>query len=261
MITGRSSGVERIHDTWRGTGAVGREPRLRPRASVLGVPMLWRHHVLIAALALLPACSGAAKAPVRQSEAEHSAAPLTVEAKVEAARAGHVDPDLIPSLTAQTQRKMEAGDFQAAVQTAEPLVQMMEIVHGPNAVQTAPSLEVLADIYCNLKRCAESVALLERARDIYRAGGEPTKVAYIRTLNSLGAIWYVLGEPARAEPVLKESLAQSEARFGANSTQAGIACSLLANIYKAEGKTADAAAMKARADKLIPAQPAGKRPQ
>jgi hypothetical protein len=216
---------------------------------------------LLALCALLAACSDAAKQPVRQPTPTPTPGPPSIEAKLQEARAGHVDPNFIPYLTVQTQKTMEVGDFQAALQTAEPLVQMSEIVHGPDAIKTAPNLEVLADIYCNLGRCAESVPLLERARAIYKSGGAPTKVAHIRTLNSLGASWDLLGQPARAEPVLKESLALSEAQFGANSPQVGVACWLLVDTYTAQGKTAAATAMKARANKLMPVRPPSPQPK
>ena len=177
-----------------------------------------------------------------------------IDDKLRAAREGHVDPDFAALLNAQTQRKMQAGDFAGAVRTAEPLAQLTEIVHGPNDPNTAAAQEMLADIYCNLDRCAESVTLLERAGAIYQQHGEEGQVPYIRTLNSLGASWNLLGQPDRAEPVLKESLSRSQQIFGANSPQVGIAYWLLMTTYTAQGKSNEAAAAKAHAEKLLQAR-------
>jgi len=208
----------------------------------------------MAGLAWLGGCGSAEKAPAKQPTPSPDSTQRWIDDKLRAAREGHVDPDFAALLAAQTQRKMQAGDFPGALRTAEPLAQLTEIVHGPNDPNTAASLEMLADIYCNLDRCAESVTLLERAGTIYQQSGEDGRVSYVRTLNSIGASWNLLGQPDRAEPVLKESLSRSEQIFGANSPQVGITYWLLMNTYTAQGKSNEAAAAKARAEKLLQAR-------
>ena len=204
-------------------------------------------------LALLVARPGPAT-PTAQSDPEHEVGPELVARKVQEARAGTVDPVFASFLGVQTQAKIRAGDFQAAVRTAEPLVQYSEVAYGRADPRTAAALETLADVYCHLERCAESVPLIERASAVYRAGGTQEETDYVRTLNSLGAAWIHLAKAERAEPVLLQSLKLSEARFGRESRQAGVACLLLAVVYTVQGKDARAATYRERGNRLV-AQP------
>jgi len=211
---------------------------------------MWRIVVLMG-MALLGACSQTAKAPAKPAGSDQETEQQWIDDKMRDARAGHVDPDFVSLLSGQTQRKLLAGDFQGALITAEPLAQVTEIVNGPNSPKTASALEMLADLYCNLDRCAESIALLERAGAIYQQQGQPGRVPYVRTLNSIGASWNLLGQPARAEPVLKQSLALSQQYFGTDSREVGVVYWLLMSSYSAQGRNTDADAAKAKAQKLL----------
>ncbi len=106
---------------------------------------------------------GAPRQPVR-SHADYEAGQRWVEDKLQQARAGNVDSGFANFLEIQTQLKIQAGDYKSAVHTAEPLATLTEIVHGPNSLETAAALEVLAQVYCEVDRCDESPALLERAQ-------------------------------------------------------------------------------------------------
>jgi hypothetical protein len=45
-----------------------------------------------------------------------------------------------PLLMIQTPLKIQAGDYWTAVDTAEPLATLVEIVHRPNSLETATAL-------------------------------------------------------------------------------------------------------------------------
>ena len=195
---------------------------------------------------------GAGRPATQRHERDYEAADRYVQDKLQAARDGKPDPAFETFLAVQTQMRMQAGDYRTALHTAKPLSEYEEIVHGPRALETAAALEMLAEVHCNLKQCAEGIPLLERAAVIYRQRGREATVAYIRTLNSLGAAWTLEKRPDRAQPVLKQSLALSEQRFGDESEQVGVVCWLLVGAYDAEGKTVEASAARTRAERLLP---------
>ena len=202
-------------------------------------------------LAALTLARPTAAAPTPHSDPEHEVSPQILEQKMQQARDGKVDQVFASFLAVQTQLKMGARQYDAAVRTAEPLVQYSEIIYGPNDTKTAAALETLADVYCNLDRCGEGIPLIERASTIYRAGGPAEQPAFVRTLNSLGAAWLREGKPDRAESTLKQSLEVSQARFGSESREVGVVCLLLSAAYSAEGKTAEASANRERGRRLI----------
>lgn len=202
-------------------------------------------------LAALTLAHPAAATPTPHSDSEQEVSPQILEQKMQQARAGKVDQVFASFLAVQTQLKMGARRYDAAVRTAEPLVQYSELIYGRNDPKTAAALETLADVYCNLDRCAEGIPLLERASTIYHEGGAAEQPAFVRTLNSLGAAWLRVGKPDRAESILRQSLELSQARFGRESREVGIVCLLLSAAYAAEGKTAEASANRDRGQRLI----------
>ncbi|MFQ5669295.1 MAG: tetratricopeptide repeat protein [Acidobacteriota bacterium] len=123
--------------------------------------------------------------------------------------------------------KAQSGEWSTAVHTAEPLVEMQQIVDGPDSSELADALVMLADVYSNLDRLPEAQAALQRAVLITRKHRATDPVAHIRSLNALGATYILLSAPRDAEPVLVEALKLAEQQFGSESTEVGVTARLL----------------------------------
>jgi|GEM_PF-627976 len=211
---------------------------------------MWMPALVI--LIVLGGCSSSRQVASEPDSDSRKRAEQYTEQKLQDAREGKPDPNYESFLVIQTRLKVESGQYQTAVHTAEDLLQYYEIVHGPNAMHTGLALEWLGDIYYNLNRRDEGIALLERALAVYRQHGQEAIVDRIRTMNSLGSIFLLQGKPDRAEPILEESLAHSEAHFGVDSPEVGLVCSLLSKIYADQGKAAESSEMKKRSQRLLP---------
>jgi tetratricopeptide (TPR) repeat protein len=176
----------------------------------------------------------------------------SVRSKLEEARRGQVDRPFLSFLVVQTQLKAQSGEWGTALHTAKPLVEMQEIVHGSESPELADALVMLADVYSNLDRLPEAQASLERSVSVTRRHRATNPVAHLRSLNALGATYNLLAAPREAEPVLLEALELAEQNFGPDSAEVGVTAWLLASSYSARGKSEKAAALRGRAERLLP---------
>jgi tetratricopeptide (TPR) repeat protein len=204
------------------------------------------------ALAAVLFSLGLAVAATAEPGQDYEAGAEYVRAKLEEARRGHVDRSFLTFLVLQTQLKAQSAEWSTAVHTAEPLVEMQEIVHGPDSPELADALLMLADVYSNLDRLPEARASLQRSVLITRKHRAKNPVAHIRSLNALGATYNLLYAPRDAEPVLVEALELAEQQFGPESTEVGVTAWLLASAYSAQGNTEKASALRERAERLLP---------
>lgn len=209
---------------------------------------------LVLALAVAAASSACAHKGY-DDQKDYDAGAAYVREKLDEARHGQVDQSFFSFLVIQTRLTSRSGDWATAVHTAEPLVQMDEIVYGPDSLQLANDLMTLADVYANLDRLPEAEAPLQRAVSITRKHQADDPVAHIRALNSLGATYDLLSRPEEAEPVLVEALGLAEQRFGADSPEVGVTAWLLSASYSAQGDAEKASALRARAERLLPKKP------
>ena len=183
---------------------------------------------------------------------DYEAGAAYVRQKLDEARDGQVDQSFLTFLLVQTQVKMQAGEWNTAVHTAEPLVEMQEIVHGPESPELADALGALADVYSNLNRLPEAEPLLKRSVSITRMHKATLPVAHLRALNSLGATYNLLSRFRDAEPPLVEALDLAQQQFGPDAPQVGVTEWLLAASYKGQGKAEQAARAQERAEHLLP---------
>jgi len=132
------------------------------------------HHLTRLVLACLVAIGGCSvpRQPVDDGK-DYEAADRWVEEKLQEAREGNVDPGFAKALMGLSQFSLLQGNYRTAVHTVEPLAELVEIVHGPDAIETAEMLELLAKVYCQIDRCAESKPLMERAASIRAALVDP----------------------------------------------------------------------------------------
>jgi len=183
---------------------------------------------------------------------DYEAGAAYVRQKIDEARHGQVDQSFVKFLLIQTQVKMQSGEWSTAVHTAEPLVEIQEIVHGPESPELADALGTLADIYSNLDRLPDAEPLLKRSVSITRKHKATLPVAHIRALNSLGATYNLLSRFRDAEPPLVEALDLAQREFGPAAPQVGATEWLLAASYKGQGKAEQATRAQERAERLLP---------
>jgi hypothetical protein len=92
------------------------------------------------ALAAVLLWLGLALAATAEPGKSYEAGAEYVRAKLEQARRGQVDRSFLTFLVLQTQLKAQSGEWSTAIHTAEPLVEMQEIVHGPDSPELADAL-------------------------------------------------------------------------------------------------------------------------
>lgn len=202
---------------------------------------------MLIGLVVLLATSPFAQQPDESNARDYEKGARYVREKLEEARAGNVDASFLSFLTIQTHLKVSTQEYDAAVHTAEPLLELTEVMKGPESVETARVLEMLADIYSNIDQLQDSVPLLHRASNIYAKTKDKDPTPYIRTLISLGATYLFLDDGEKAETVLLEALSLAEGESGTESQPVGITSCILAGVYSKLGRTVQEAAARARA--------------
>jgi tetratricopeptide (TPR) repeat protein len=133
------------------------------------------------------------------------------------------------NLTRLANQRQNADDFPAAEALRRQALQLAEKQLGPHDKQLAHLLTDLSYSLHYAARDAEAEPLMRRALEIARESGDPKLTGM--TLNVLGIVLSGEGQRARAEPVLRRSVALLEESEGAGSLYVAKASNNLATLY------------------------------
>lgn len=145
---------------------------------------------------------------------------------------GDTDPRYWAALTNLGLTLERRGDLSGAEPILRRALQLRERSLGPDHIQVAHALVNLSAMLHLARRDEEAEELVRRALSIAEKSGNARSVA--EALNSLGLTLLDMGDPARAEPVLRRAAALFEQSEGAGSLDAAKAINNLAMAYSAE---------------------------
>ncbi len=150
---------------------------------------------------------------------------------------GDRHPDLAYSLRTLGMVLMRSGRLEEAELVVREGVEIANSVLGPRSPRAVNGLWTLAGVLERERRFDEAIAMLIRARDIYREAN-PTGVAWCS--NDLARILVQLRRPAEAEPYAREALELNLRARGAGSPAALWGAVVLARTLQDQGKLPEA---------------------
>jgi len=132
------------------------------------------------------------------------------------------------------------------------------LAHAQDSLKTAAELNNSGVALRLASRPSEAIEAFNRALQIAEDAGDQRLLGTV--LGGLGATLVDLGEFARAQPVLRRSLALFEKAAGPDSVEAGEAANNLAMVYRKNGDLAQAQALLERALPLMKKYLGGQNP-
>lgn len=148
------------------------------------------------------------------------------------------DPRLSATLVSLAMAREQQSDFAEAERLDRRALSLRESSMPANDPRIADSLGYLGGILLVTGRGPEAYPLLRRALEIDESAGDDARCAKI--LNDLGLTLMRLGEPARAEPVLRRSRALFEKTKGADSLDAARVADSIATLESSQHEYAKA---------------------
>src|SRR5262245_49040802 len=161
--------------------------------------------------------------------------------------AGAQGPDTIATLTRQVQEMVAAGRVIEALPLARRVIDLIGRERGPDDLELANAMNMLALLHVQLGAYAEAEPLYKQALGIRERvlGAEHSEVA--ATLQALAALYVYQGRYAEAEPLYQRVLDSKQRALGPDHSEVASALHNLAVLLAFEGRYAAAEPIYARA--------------
>ena len=138
------------------------------------------------------------------------------------------DPRFAATLTNLAKAREQQGDLKEAEQLCRRALQLRQNNLPENDLLIADSLQSLGAVLLVAARPDEAYGLLRTALSMDEAAGDQVRTA--QTLGEMGLALMCLHQPARAEPVLRRSLALYEKTKGPDSLEAARVINSIATV-------------------------------
>ncbi|ONI84968.1 hypothetical protein ALI22I_31425 [Saccharothrix sp. ALI-22-I] len=139
------------------------------------------------------------------------------------------------------------GRYAEAVPLLERGVAATEVARGPDHLETAGVLQLLAQAHRLLGRPTSARPLLERALAIVESAYGPEHSGVVAALSAVGDVLIAVGDSIGAQPYLRRVLEITEAVYGSTHPQFGATLNSQANAWRVAGHPAKAISLHQRA--------------
>lgn len=137
----------------------------------------------------------------------------------------------------ETEELISSDEFNRALDVGKEALQVAEKNFGPDHLNVALSLNMLAYICFMLEELEPAAHLSERAVAIYEKALGPNHPDVAENLYKLADLYAFQDEYAKAEPLYKRALAIYEKAFGPDNTNVVETLNALANVYSSESSS------------------------
>ncbi len=161
--------------------------------------------------------------------------------------ASREDEQRVEALNVEFVKLYSAGKYQEAEAKGKEALALAEQLLGLNNVNTATSLNNLAELYRAQGRYAEAEPLCKRALAIREKALGPDHPDTATSLNNLALLYQNQGRYAEAEPLYKRALAIREKALGPDHPDTAQGLNNLAGLYHSQGRYAEAEPLYKRA--------------
>ncbi len=148
-----------------------------------------------------------------------------------------LNPELLDgaSLSQKSKQLLDQGNYRAAEPLAQKALAIREKWLGPDHLEVAQSLNILAELYSELNKQPEARLLYQRALRIREQALGPNHPDVAQSLNYLAILAKEQGNFREAEPLYQKALTIREQTLGLNHPLVAQSLNNLANLSKSQG--------------------------
>ncbi len=142
------------------------------------------------------------------------------------------------------------GDYDKAGVVAKKALALAQRKFGPEHVNTATSLNDLAEVYSKQARYEEAEPLYKRSLAIKEEALGPNHIAVAESINNLAQLYHAQGRYAEAEPLFRRSLEIVEKTFGPDHLNVAKVLANLAALHQQPGPITEADELMNRVEEI-----------
>jgi CHAT domain-containing protein/Tfp pilus assembly protein PilF len=143
-------------------------------------------------------------------------------------------------LTQQADQLYQQGKYNEAIPLAEKASVIFKKVLGENHLDTATSLNNLAELYRSQGRYSEAEPFYKQALAIYKAQLGDNHPSTATSINNLALLYQSQGRYSEAESLLKQALTIWKKQLGDNHPDTATSLNNLAEFYRSQGRYSEA---------------------